>query len=407
MKRIGILTGGGDVPGLNPAIKAVVEKAARYGVEVWGIRRGWAGLLRTQPELEIDLISREAARSGAVFEASEELSDSESFIQPLTPRSVRAIDRSGGTILRSTRTNPGRVKRDDLPDSLSAGALREVSEGVFDCTPRVIANIQALGLDAIIPIGGDDTLSYGARLHREGVPVVSIPKTMDNDVNGTDYCLGFSTAVSRSVESINRIRSTLGSHERIGVIELFGRECGETALVSAYLSGADRAVLAEAPFDPDRLAELAASDREASPSRYSIIVISEGAKPVGGGLTQRGPADDYGHRKLGGIGERLADQIRDLTGIETLSQDLAYVMRSGAPDSLDLMVAANYGRLACEKLLKGESGLMVALRKGSYGVVPADTPILAEKRVDLDRFYDASEYRPRIETVEGAGMFLS
>src|SRR5688572_20108192 len=279
--RIGILTGGGDVPGLNPCIKAVVDRVIDDGHEVVGLRRGWAALLETNPD---DPASLEA-----------------NTIR-LNRAGVRTIDRSGGTVLHTSRTNPSRVKSSEVPDFLADQAT---GDEPHDFTPHALRVLDALGIDALIPIGGDDTLSYGLRMHDEGVPVVGIPKTMDNDVHGTDYCIGFSTAVTRSVQFIHQLRTSTGSHERIAVVELFGRYSGETSLISAYLAGADRAIISEVPCEVERLAELLMDDRAANPSNYAIVTVSEGATIEGGEMHLRGEADAYGHRKLGGIGQQL------------------------------------------------------------------------------------------------------
>lgn len=380
--RFGILTGGGDVPGLNPAIKAVVDRAAEDGHEVYGIRRGWAGLL----EFDLD--------PGA---------NNEACIIPLTPARVRTIDRYGGTYLHTSRTNPGRVSQEGLPTFLSPD---RGSEPPFDCTPHVLRVLESLGINALLPIGGDDTLSYGLRLHREGVHVVAIPKTMDNDVNGTDYCIGFSTAITRSVEAVHALRTPIGSHERIGVIELFGRNSGETAMVTAYLANADRAVIPEVPVDLERLASLIMRDRDRNPSRYAVITISEGAIIAGGSVVETGQEDAYGHKKLGGVGQILSDELKRITGVGMVYQQLGYMMRSGAPDSLDRMVAMSYGNLALELALRGQSGMMVGLRDGVYTNVPIETIGESVKRVDVNELYDPHEYRPKIQHLMGKPMFL-
>ncbi|MDQ4130629.1 MAG: 6-phosphofructokinase, partial [Actinomycetota bacterium] len=340
--RIGILTGGGDVPGLNPCIKAVVNRVTDDGHEVIGIRRGWAGLLECQPD---------DAQSVATC------------TQELDRSMVRTIDRSGGTILHTSRTNPGRVRSSEVPSFLADEA---VGEGPFDFTKHVLGVIEKLELDVLMPIGGDDTLSYGLRLHEEGVRIIAIPKTMDNDVHGTDYCIGFSTAVSRSVQFIHQLRTSAGSHERITVVELFGRYSGETSLISAYLAGVDRAVISEVPFDAEKLAGLLMEDRGRNPSNYAMLTVSEGARLVGGGLQVRGEEDPYGHRKLGGIGRVTSELLRDITGVGTIDQQLGYLMRSGRPDSLDLMVATNYAVMASDLAVEGSKGRMVALRMGTY-----------------------------------------
>jgi 6-phosphofructokinase 1 len=382
--KIGILTGGGDVPGLNPCIKEVVNRADDAGHRVLGIRRGWAGLLNYNP-------ANPAEQSD--------------WVTPLTSQSVRTIDRFGGTFLHTSRTNPGKVKRDALPGFLADRFTANGADSI-DCTPHVLEVIRALGIDVLIPIGGDDTLSYGVRLHREGISVVGIPKTMDNDVYGTDYCIGFSTAVTRSVDLITALRTPAGSHERIAVIELFGRNSGETVLISSYLADADRALIAEVPFDVERLAELVQIDRRDNPSRYAVIVISEGATVAGGDIVERGEADAYGHRKLGGIGQFTGEELKRLTGIDTLYQPLGYLMRAGAPDSLDRMVAMSYANLAMDLVLQRDTGMMVALQSGAYTAVPIDTLARKAKRVDVEEFYDAQEYRPKVAHQMGKPMFL-
>jgi 6-phosphofructokinase 1 len=380
--RIGICTGGGDVPGLNPCIKAVVNRVADGGHEVLGIRRGWGGLLETNPDDEHSIAAN---------------------ILPLTPAKVRTIDRSGGTMLHTSRTNPGRVKPGNVPVFLADQA---VGNGPYDFTPHAMRVIERLGLDALVAIGGDDTLSYGLRLHEEGVPVIAIPKTMDNDVHGTDYCIGFSTAVTRGVEFVHALRTSTGSHERIAVIELFGRYSGETSLITAYLSGADRAVISEVPFDVERLAGLLMDDKRANPSHYSMLTISEGATIAGGDMVLSGEADAYGHRKLGGIGEVVGEQITAITGEAIVLQNVAYLMRSGSPDSLDLMVATNYAVMAADLILEGASGRMVALRSGTYTNVPISVTREGVKRVDVDELYDVDQYRPKVRHVAGKPMFL-
>ena len=380
--RIGILTGGGDVPGLNAALKAVVIRAAEQGHEVVGLRRGWAGLLYADPD------------------DPESLSE---FTQPMDPSWVRTIDRTGGTILHSSRTNPGKVKADDVPDFLEAPAGVEPP---YDFTPHALKVIEALGIDVLIPIGGDDTLSYGLRLHEEGVPVIAIPKTMDNDVHGTDYCIGFSTAVTRGVQFITNLRTSTGSHERIAVVELFGRYSGETSLITAYLAGVDRAVISEVPVDIDRLAGFLVADRKSNPSNYAMVTISEGAVIEGGEMSLRGEADAYGHRKLGGIGEQLGSMLKTITGINIINQTVGYLMRSGSPDSLDLMVANNYAVMATDLAIEGQSGRMVALRGGTYTNVPISLIGEGVKRVDVGEMYDSNLYRPVIRHLGGKPMFL-
>jgi 6-phosphofructokinase len=388
-KKIGVLTGGGDVPGLNPAIKAVVETAIDRGWEALGIRRGWGGVLNCN--LESPQVNKNC------------------FI-PLTRNAVRTIDRTGGTFLHTSRTNPQRVKATDVPDFLVGTAdpvEGEGDEAIYDFTPHVLNVLDHLELDALIPIGGDDTLSYAARMHQEGFPVVAIPKTMDNDVYGTDYCIGFSTAVTRSVDFITALRTTSGSHERLAVVELFGRNSGETSLVSAYLADVDRAIISEVPFDIQKLAMLLLQDKYNNPSNYAIMTISEGAREVGGSLVHyEGDEDAYGHRKLGGIGQRVGERLREITGHNVMYQQLSYLMRSGNPDSLDRMVAVSYGLLAMDLTDNARSGRMVALRDGAYTHVPLNRVISGVKRVDVDEMYDIEQYRPSIADMLGKPMFL-
>jgi 6-phosphofructokinase len=383
--RIGIFTGGGDVPGLNSSIKAAVYRAAEEGHEVIGLRRGWAGLLYVNPE---------DPRTAAELSV------------PLNRANTRTIDRSGGTFLHTSRTNPGKVSPQALPEFLKTSYTEPGPEGRFDCTPHVLKVLAHLQLDALIAIGGDDTLSYAVRLHREGVPIVCIPKTMDNDVHGTDYCIGFSTAVSRSVQFIHALRTPAGSHERIAVIELFGRYSGETSLISAYLAGVDRAVISEVDFDVQKVVDYLVEDRSNNPSAYAIVTISEGAKPIGGEMHLSGEADAYGHKKLGGVGQFLSQEIERRSGINTLYQQVAYLMRSGDPDALDRMVATTYGYLATDMLLKKQSGRMVALRDGKYTTVSANVISEGRKRVDVDELYDRQQYRPKVAHLLGKPMFL-
>jgi 6-phosphofructokinase 1 len=384
--RVGILTGGGDVPGLNPCIKAVVTRAEENGWEVLGIRRGWAGLLHFNPD--DDAASRDE------------------WIEPLSRRSVRTIDRYGGTHLHTSRTNPQRVRAGEIPEFLRATYRPGEGASRADCTPHVLRVLDHLGIDTLIPIGGDDTLSFAARLHAERVRVVAIPKTMDNDVFGTDYCIGFSTAVTRSVDFIHALRTPTGSHERIAVVELFGRNSGETALISAYLADVDRALISEVPFDVERLAKLVVDDRRRNPSNYAIVALAEGASMLGGQVVEYGQEDAYGHRKLGGIGMIVGEALKRLSGVDIVNQQLAYLMRAGAPDSLDRMVATSFGNLAVQEIEQGHSGRMVALQDGNYTTVPVETPTQGTKRVDVDELYDVHEYRPKIAHLLGKPMFL-
>jgi 6-phosphofructokinase 1 len=383
IRTIGILTGGGDVPGLNPCIKQLVVRASQLGIRVVGIRKGWAGLLNCSPD-------------DPVAEAEN--------IRPLDAAEVRTIDRSGGTILHTSRTNPSAVSYKDAPAYLKDTYIDPAKKNDFTAT--VLKNLSRLGIDLLVPIGGDDTLSFALRLHKEGFPVIAIPKTMDNDVIGTDYCIGFSTAVTRSVNFIHALRTSAGSHERIAVVELFGRYCGETSLISGYLAGVERVVISEVPFDIERLSRFLIEDRRGNPSRYAMMTISEGASMHGGDMVLRGEADAFGHRKLGGIGAITAEAIKKITGIDMIFQPLFYLMRSGAPDSLDLMVAMNYANLAIELIEQGRSGSMVALVQGRYAALPMADLKGGAKRVDVDSFYDTDTYRPTIRNAAGKPMFL-
>jgi ATP-dependent phosphofructokinase / diphosphate-dependent phosphofructokinase len=380
---IAILTGGGDVPGLNPCIKQLVLLASQRGMTVLGIRKGWEGLLAFSPDSP-------ASRTAN--------------IQTLGPAGVRTIDRSGGTILHTSRTNPSAVNYKNAPDFLRPAFSDQA--GKQDFTGHVLKNLAALKIDVLIAIGGDDTLSFALRLHQEGFPVIAIPKTMDNDVMGTDYCIGFSTAVTRSVQFIHALRTSSGSHERIAVVELFGRYCGETSLVSGYLAGVDRVVISEVPFNIERLAGYLTEDRRRNPSRYAMLTISEGAQMLGGEMVLSGEADAFGHRKLGGIGAVTAEALKKLTGIDMIFQPLLYLMRSGSPDSLDLMVAMNYANLAIELIGVNKTGQMVALKQGCYRAVDITAVTGGAKRVDVEALYDAEAYRPVIRKVNETPMFL-
>lgn len=388
-KTIGILTGGGDVPGLNPAIKSVVVGAMEMGYRVFGIRRGWAGLLH------YDL---------------NEPSTHDYYVKELTYNDVRTIDRTGGTFLHTSRTNPQKVKKSDVPGFLSKSKWGKPVKGMddyVDFTDYTLDVLGHLGIDSLVPIGGDDTLSFAVRLHKEGYPVIGIPKTMDNDVFGTDYCIGFSTAITRSVEFITNMRTSVGSHERIGIIELFGRNSGETSLISAYLAYVDRALIPEVPFSIDKLCNFIMEDKRANTSNYSILTISEGAIIEGGDVYETGEEDAYGHKKLGGIGIILSEKIKQITGQNTMVQQLGYLMRSGAPDSLDRMVAMSFGNLVSQLLRRKETGKLVALHGGKYTTVPIEMVLAGRKRVDVPAFYDIEQYKPKIKDFMGVPMFLS
>jgi 6-phosphofructokinase 1 len=364
--RIGILTGGGDVPGLNACIRSVTLSADDLGWSVVGFRRGWEGVMA------IDPVDRASIAANSIA---------------LTREKVRGIDRVGGTILHTSRADPRTASGEDR-------------------TAHVLEVLEATGVDAMVTLGGDGTLRFSAHLAAQGVPVISIPKTMDNDVFGTDYCIGFSTAVSRSVEAINALRTTVESHERIGVVELFGRRSGETALLSGYLAQVDRTVIAEVPADLDLLVPLLARDVADNPAGYAMCVISEGASIAGtaedGGDLSK-PASQRGHV---GVGHRLGRAITDRTGRGVVNQELAYLMRAGAPDAVDRMVGLAFGGLAVQLLQRGETARMVTLRDGNYCHVPADTLLQGRKSVDVETLYDAQAYRARLMRIEGMPMFL-
>lgn len=384
---IGILTGGGDVPGLNPAIRAITLRAMGAGYDVVGIRRGWAGL--------VDLVRDPEA-------------DNTSCVMPLTRDLVNRAARSGGTFLHTSRTNPARVHRDSLPDHLAD----RYTDDENDLTAEVLTNLDYLGIDHLIPIGGDDTLSYGVRLFQEGFKVVGIPKTMDNDVPGTDYCIGFSTCITRTIAMTNQLRTSAGSHERLLVLEVFGRYAGFTALVPTLAGAAHRCVIPEHRFDIERLTELLVSDRRRNPSRYAVLLVSEGATFEGSEMVfESRVTDAYGHAKLGGIGDRISSRFKELTPryndgkpIATLSQKLGYLARSGDPDGLDSVVPMVYGNLAMDLIDSSEHGRLVALRDGRYDSVPIDIVTSTTKKVDVERDYDVERLRPRYDNLFGRTM---
>jgi len=387
---IGILTGGGDVPGLNQCIRTVVNRGTAEGYRIIGIRRGWDGLIQINPD-DPETIAKHTAG--------------------LIPSMVRTIDRTGGTYLHTSRTNPAWLSPEELPPHLDKASLQKTTDKTgkaerYDMTPQVLRTLERLSIDVLVPIGGDDTLNYAVELWEEGFPITAIPKTMDNDVYGTDFCIGFSTAVTRSINFIHDLRTSSGSHERITVVELFGRNSGETALISAYLSNVDRLIISEVPFDVEKLARFMVQDKIDNPSIYSIMIISEGAIPTGGSVMEEGKEDAYGHKKLGGIGEWTAKRIHELTGHGIIHQRLAYLMRCGAPDSLDRMVATNFGNLAVDLIAQNRNGVMVALKKGCYTTVSLSNISGKTRRVDVDRFYDKENYRPKFISIEGKPMFL-
>lgn len=385
-KRIAILTGGGDVPGLNAAIKSFVWRLLDSDdYEVIGLRRGWASLLNIVPDKS---------------------ADNANWIMPLTRANTRTIDRSGGTILHTTRVNPLICKPEQVPEHIERDKGEPDERGRYNLTRFALDVIKYLEIDALVALGGDGTLTFARELDDLGVPLIAIPKTMDNDVYGTDYCLGFSTAVTRAVNFINDLRTGAGSHERFLVVELFGRYSGETCLLSSYLAGVDRAVIAEVPFDCERLYTMLVQDKRDNPSNYAVVAISEGATIVGGAMIESGEADAFGNRKLGGIGSVISDYFETRDRDKVIYQRLAYLMRSGAPDSLDQLVANNFGSLAADLIRRGETGKMVAVVDGRYTAVDVEVGGIAKKRVDIDRFYDAENYRPKVADVMGMPMFL-
>ena len=384
MKRVGILTGGGDVPGLNAAIKGFVWRMEEAGYEVVGLRRGWAALLNVIPSY------------GA---------DNSPWLMPLTRASTRTIDRSGGTVLHSSRINPALTKLSAVPEHLQGRGVPG-AEGMVDLTAAALETLAFLRLDVLVAIGGDGTLSFARRLHQEGVKIIGLPKTMDNDVYGTDYCIGFSTAVTRSVNFINDLRTVAGSHERYLVVELFGRYSGETCLLASYLSGADRALIAEVPFDAEAVVAMMAEDKRTNPSNYAVAAISEGAYPSGGQPFESGEADAVGNRELGGVGRFLREQLQKNTGDRVIYQRLGYLMRSGPPDSLDRLVANNFANLAADLILSNQAGRLAAIREGRYTTEPIELTGEGKKQVDVERFYDKERYRANIVGVMGMPMFL-
>ncbi|MDQ3448759.1 MAG: ATP-dependent 6-phosphofructokinase [Chloroflexota bacterium] len=387
-RRIGVLTGGGDVPGLNSVIKSVVYRGTELGFEVVGIRRGWEGLTHQRPGAEPD----------------------PDYVRPLDRANTRTIDRTGGTILHTSRTNPRRMRADRLPahvDGAKSAGMSDATDGsgTFDLTQVVLENIERLGLDYLVPIGGDDTLSFAQTLHDHGVPLIAIPKTMDNDVQGTEYCIGFSTAVTRAKEAINRQRTTLGSHERIGVYRIFGRDCGFTALYTAYVTSA-RCLIPEVPFDLDHLLDILVEDRRLNPSHYAFVIAAEGAVWQGGKIQEVGEADAFGHRHKANVAEVLADEIKARTRIETVFSELTYDLRSGEPDSLDQMVAITFANVAMDLIAEGERGRMVGIRDDKYSHSPLPDPALGARRVDVDMMYNVARYRPHYAGLLGHPLLL-
>jgi 6-phosphofructokinase 1 len=389
-KRIGILTGGGDVPGLNAVIKSVVYRGDEHHLEVVGIRRGWEGL--THVNLD-DPASRRH------------------YVLPLNRENTRTIDRRGGTVLHSSRTNPSRMKA--LPDHLqgrdfpsSQSTKGGGARTVYDLSKQVLKNLEGLGIDYLIAIGGDDTLSYAANLDQLGFRIIAIPKTMDNDVRNTEYCIGFSTAITRAMDAIQRQRTTVGSHERIGIFRVFGRDAGFTALYTAYVTSI-RCAIPEHKVNLDKLIELLLIEKRDNPSNYALLVMSEGAQWEGYRVQEYGEPDAYGHRKKASVAESLADEIKRRTGEETIASDLTYDLRSGDPDFIDKLVASTYGTMALDAVLEGKSGLMSALVNGCYDLVPIPDPKLGPRKVDVAAMYNTDRYRPIYANKRGLPIFLN
>jgi ATP-dependent phosphofructokinase / diphosphate-dependent phosphofructokinase len=389
--RVGILTGGGDVPGLNAVIKSIVYQTTGMGYEVLGIRRGWEGLTHVQP--------------GSVSSAE--------YVRPLDRNNTRGIDRTGGTILHTSRTNPRKTRRDALPKHLSQerGARErldswQVAEGVFDLTPLVIENIEKLGLDYLIAIGGDDTLGYAKVLDCKGVPVLAIPKTMDNDVRGTEYSIGFSTAISRAKEAITRQRSTLGSHERIGVFRIFGRDAGFTALYSAFVTSG-RCVIPEVTFDLDGLIQILLEDKRNNPSKYAFVIASEGATWQGHSISEFGEADAFGHKHKVDIGQALAQEIHRRTGEETMNSDLTYDLRSGEPDAIDEIVSITFANIAVDLIREGVTGRLTAVQDGKYTHTEIPDSTVGARKLDVAHMYNAARYRPHYAGKLGSPLLLN
>jgi ATP-dependent phosphofructokinase / diphosphate-dependent phosphofructokinase len=391
-KRIGILTGGGDVPGLNSVIKTVVYRSSEIGAEVVGLRRGWEALTHVN-------LQDEASRTR--------------YIQHLDRDNTRTIDRTGGTYLHSSRTNPSKMKLEKLPPFLQACEFpkqESIKDGkkvvTCDLTSQVLANLEALNLDHLIAIGGDDTLSYAATLDKRGVKVIAIPKTMDNDVRNTEYCIGFSTAISRATEAIERQRTTVGSHERIGVFRIFGRDAGYTALYTAYVSSM-RCCIPEYKFDLNKLFDLLMTDKHNNPSSYALVVLSEGAEWQNHETKEKGLADAYGHKKKANVAEDLSDEIQHTLGEETIVSDLTYDLRSGSPDFVDKMVASTFAGMAVDCIQGSRSGLMMAIEHGCYAEVSIPDPKLGPRKVNIESMYNVDRYRPSYKNKLGLPIFLT
>ena len=387
---IGILTGGGDVPGLNPAIRAVTIRALREGYQVIGLRRGWAGIMEVQRDKQAD--------------------NTDCYVV-LSEQIVNKAGRTGGTFLHTSRVNPSKVKKSDVPLHLQEKYTKDTN----DLTSEVLKNLEFIGIDYLIPIGGDDTLSYGVRLYKEGFKVIAIPKTMDNDVAGTDYCIGFSTCVTRTINMTNTLRTSAGSHERILVLEVFGRYSGYTAMLPTMAGAANRCVIPEYKFDIEHLTNLLVDDRKSNPSRYSVVLVSEGATFKGQKdmMVKSKEKDAYGHMKLGGIGTLVSDKIKEFSGqfnngktINVINQQLGYLVRGGDPDAIDSIVPMAYGNLALDLILKGIHGRLVVLRNGRYDNAPIDVVTSSHKYVDVKKHYNTERLRPQFKSFEFQPLFI-
>jgi len=389
-KRIVILTGGGDVPGLNAVIKSVTYRGIELGFEVIGVRRGWEGLTH------LDLTNPESKSR---------------YVLPLNRENTRTIDRTGGTFLHSSRTNPAKMK--SLPEHLAGMTFPSASTTkkgetvtTFDVTSQVLKNLSSLGADYVVAIGGDDTLSYAARLDKEGVHVMAIPKTMDNDVRNTEYCIGFSTAITRAVDAIQRQRTTVGSHERVGIFRVFGRDAGYTALYTAYVTSI-RCCIPEYKVKLEKLVDLLVRDKKNNPSNYSLVVLSEGAEWEGYTTVEYGEADAFGHRKKLNIGEVLGGEVKRLAKEETVISDLTYDLRSGDPDFIDKLIATTFGNMALDAIVDGKSGLMTAVVNGCFSLAPIPDPGLGPRKVDIETMYNTDRYRPNYANKVGLPIFLT
>jgi 6-phosphofructokinase len=384
--RIGILTGGGDVPGLNPVIKSVVYRSKEIGREVVGIRRGWEGLTHMNPALE----------------------DDPTYIRPLTRENTRTIDRTGGTVLHTSRTNPRKMVEGKLPLHISKNELKQLPfDGkYYDFTSIVLKNLEHLGIDCLVAIGGDDTLSFATVLDAKGFPVIAVPKTMDNDVQGTEYCIGFSTAITRAKELITRQRTTLGSHERIGIFRMFGRDAGFTALYTAYVTSS-RCLIPEYPFDLDHICKLLMEDKRANPSNYALVVVSEGAVWKEGTIAEVGEADAYGHRKKADIGHALGEEVKKRTKQEVMESDLTYDLRSGEPDAIDQLVAITFANVAADLIRDGVHGRLVGVQNGCYSQVPLKGLPTGARQVDVAKLYNVERYRPNYTSKIGAPLLFN